>query len=328
MSALVTGASGFLGGRLAQILVGRGEQVTVLARAGADIGHLDGLPLRVVHGTLSDVGSLAKAVHGVTHIYHCAACSSDWAPWHTFREANVTGVRNLLAAAATMSALQRFLHVSTTDIYGYPQVPCDESHPLTDVGLPYNSTKCDGERCVWQAALTGLPVTVVRPATIYGPRGREFVVNIAKHIRTRTMAFINGGRSGGGFSYVDNVVAAAIGAAYSPRTLNRAYNIVDGTGATWQEYVTALAEGLRQHRPWIDLHAAAAWRLARAMEGMHSALRLPGRPLLTRHAVLLLSRDQEFPAGAARRDFSFTPDVSFREGISRTVEWLGILSRR
>jgi uncharacterized protein YbjT (DUF2867 family) len=198
MPALVTGASGFLGGRLAQVLVSRGEQVTVLARAGADLRHLDGLPLRIVAGTLSDVAALAEAVRDVTHIYHCAACSCDWAPWRTFHEANVTGVRNLLAAAATVPTLRRFLHVSTTDIYGYPRVLCDESHPVTDIGLPYNSTKVAGENCVRQAGLSGLPITIVRPATIYGPRGKEFAVNIAKHIRTRTMAVIDGGRSTGG----------------------------------------------------------------------------------------------------------------------------------
>jgi len=60
------------------------------------------------------------------------------------------------------------------------------------------------------------------------------------------------------------------------------------------------------------------------MEAVHSTLRLPGRPLLTRHAVLLLSRDQEFPCEAAKRDFHFVPTVSLSEGISRTLEWLAM----
>lgn len=322
MPALVTGGSGFLGGRLAQVLVSRGEQVTVLARAGADLRHLDGLPLRIVAGTLSDVAALAKAVRDVTYIYHCAACSSDWASWRTFHEANVTGVHHLLAAAERVPTLRRFLHVSTTDIYGYPRVVCDESHPVNDIGLPYNSTKAAGENRVRQAALSGLPITIVRPATIYGPRGKEFVVNIANHIRTRTMALIDGGRSMGGFAYVDNVADAMISAALSPATIDRAYNIVDGTGASWHAYVSALADGLGEHRPWINLPSVVAWPLARAMEVVHSTLRLPGRPLLTRHAVLLLSRDQEFPSEAARHDFNFAPKISLSEGISRTIEWL------
>jgi nucleoside-diphosphate-sugar epimerase len=327
MRAFVTGASGFLGGRLAQVLASRGETVTVLARAGADLSHLNGLPITVVAGTLSDMAALAKGSSEATHIFHCAACSTDWAPRPTFDDANVIGVRNLLEVAATTRTLQRFLHVSTTDVYGYPQAAGDESHPVADVGLPYNSTKCAGENCVRQAACVGVPVTIVRPATIYGPRGRDFVVTIARHIRSRTMALIDGGQSAGGFTYVDNVVDAMIGAALSPTTLNRTYNIVDGTGANWQTYVNALADGLRQPRPWINLTFNLAWALAKTSECVHSTLRLPVRPLLTRHAVLLLSRDQEFPAAAAKDDFNFAPEISFEEGVVRTIEWLSASNR-
>src|SRR5437879_1367484 len=131
MAVLVTGASGFLGGRLAQVLVARGETVRILARATSDLHHLAGLPIEIVRGDLSATTSIAAAVRGVTHVYHCAACSTDWAPDAVFNAANVAGVQNLLDAAQRVSGLQRFLHVSTTDVYGYPAVPCDESHPLT-----------------------------------------------------------------------------------------------------------------------------------------------------------------------------------------------------
>jgi nucleoside-diphosphate-sugar epimerase len=191
--AVLVWAPQVFGGRLAQVLVARGETVRILARPGSDTRHLAGLPIEIVQGDLAATASLAAAVKGVTHIYHCAACSTDWAPWDVFYAANVAGVRNLLDAAQRVSTLQRFLHVSTTDVYGYPAVPCDESHPLTDVGLPYNRTKCQGEECVWEASRRGLPVTVVRPATIYGPRSKDFVIEIAKLIRQGTMAVVDGG---------------------------------------------------------------------------------------------------------------------------------------
>jgi nucleoside-diphosphate-sugar epimerase len=314
---LVTGASGFLGGRLAQILVARGEAVRVLARASSDLRHLDDLPVEVVRGDAE------RAVSGVTHIYHCAGCSTDWAPWRTYYEGNVAGVEELLRAAAGVKDLRRFLHVSTTDVYGYPLVPCDESHALTDIGLPYNRSKCMGETRVWEAARdAGLPVTVVRPATIYGPRGRAFVGDIAKLIRQGLMAVIGGGRTAGGFCYVDNAAEAMIQAATASETVGRAYNLSDGTGATWRRYVDALADGLGCRRPWIDLPVGAAFGLARVMEAPHRGLRVPGRPLLTRHAVLLLARDQEFPIERARREFGFRPAVGFEEGIARSLAWV------
>jgi len=324
MTALVTGASGFLGGRLVEVLAAEGVPVRILARHGAGLGHLAGLPVEVVEGSLADAEALAAAVRGVTHIYHCAGCSTDWAPEAAFFAANVAGVRHLLAAAAGAGgSLRRFLHVSTTDVYGYPSVPCDESHPTADVGLPYNHTKRLGEECVWEARRnTGLPVTVVRPATIFGPRGQAFTADIARHIRRGSMAVIDGGRAPGGFCYVDNAVRAMMQAAASSQAEGRAYNIADGSGKTWREYVGALADALGRRRPMLDLPSRLALPLARSLEACHRALHLPGRPLLTRHAVYLLSRNQEYPVERARREFGFAPEIGFAEGMARAVEWL------
>jgi nucleoside-diphosphate-sugar epimerase len=332
MAVLVTGGSGFLGGRLAQMLADRGDTVRVLARPGNDLRHLEGPRFEIIQGSLSDIECMTRAVRGVTHIYHCAGCSTDWAPWSVYHQANVVGVQNLLRAAITLRAatagsgpdLQRFLHVSTTDVYGYPRTPCEESHPLVETKLPYNRSKCMGEAAVWDAARDhGLPVTVVRPATIYGPRGTAFATDIARLIRQGLMAVIDGGRSKGGFCYVDNAAQAIIQAATARETVGRAYNLADGTGATWRTYVNALADGLGERRPWIDLPSTVAFPLARMMEAPHH-LRIPGRPLLTVHAVYLLSRSQEYPIERARREFGLAPQVSFEEGIARTIQWLSL----
>jgi len=317
--ALVTGASGFLGGRLAQLLAARGIRVRALVRDSSDVRHLADPRIELVRGSLADRESLAAAVRGATHVYHCAACSTDWAPWRVYYEANVTGVRNLLEAASREPGLERLLHVSTTDVYGYPLVPCAESGLLVDVGLPYNRTKLLGDNLVRAASL---PWTIVRPATIYGPRGKAFAIDIAALLRQGVMAVMDGGRTPGGFSYVDNAAEAIIAASTARETVGRVYNMADGSGATWRTYVDTLADGLGLRRPWLSMPSSVAFALARTVEAPHRFLRLPGRPLLTRHAVFLLSRDQEFPTEAARRDFGFRPEVSFEEGVQRTVAWL------
>ena len=79
-------------------------------------------------------------------------------------------------------------------MYGYPQRPGDERAPMVDVGLPYNGTKIQGETAVWGYAEEGVPVTVVRPATIYGPRGKDFTIEIATLLRQRLMATRIGAR--------------------------------------------------------------------------------------------------------------------------------------
>ncbi len=325
MRAVVTGASGFLGGRLAQMLSARGDEVTVLARVTSGLKHLQGLPLRVARGDLRDAASLRAAVASATHIFHCAACSTDWAPLQTYMDANVTGTRNLVAAARQASGLQRFVHVSTTDVYGYPEVPCAEDGPLVETALPYNRTKVQGERAVWAAA-EGLPVTVVRPGTIYGPRGKDFTVNMAGLLRQRLMAVLDGGAAAGGFIYVDDVAQAMIDAALRDNTAGEAYNLTDGAGVTWRQYLATFAEMLGTKPPWIDLSFQTAMRIASAMEAPHKYLRIPGKPLLTRHAVYLLGRSQEFPPDKARREFGFAAAVGLEEGLRRSVEWLRGLS--
>ncbi len=323
MAVLVTGGSGFLGGRLAQMLQQGGEEVVLLARPNSDLRHLSETPVRLLRGDLSDAALLREAVQSVTHIFHCAACSTDWASWQTYFETNVVGTRNLLDAARHARGLQRFVHVSTTDIYGYPPMPCDEDHPSVETDIPYNRTKIQGEEAVWKASREdGLPVTVLRPATIYGPRGKDFTQEIAALLRQRIMITIDGGTATGGFTYVDTVAQAMLDASVSRHTVGQAYNIADGTGATWAEYLRLFAEQLGLPAPWLNLSFAMAMRLAHAMEAPHRWLHLDGRPLLTRHAVYLLGRSQEFPATRARTSFGFTPSVSLDEGVRRSVEWL------
>ena len=325
MPVLVTGASGFLGGRLAEVLAQAGEQVTVLARASSDLRHLSKLPhLRIVQGSLTDSSPLRDAMRDVTHVFHCAAASTDWAAPEVYLESNVRGTRTLLMAAREVERLERFVHISTTDVYGYPVVPCDETGPLRDVGLPYNRTKIMGEETVWREAReSGLPVTVIRPATIFGPRGKAFVTDIAELLRRREMLYVAGGRCTGGFVYVDNAVEGILAAARSQTAVGQAYNLADGTGATWREYVNALATAMGYRLPWIDLPWTAAMAAAHAMEAPWRWIRtLPGRPLLTRHAVYLLGRDQEFPSKKLRKELGYSPRISVEEGIAQSVAWL------
>jgi len=323
MRALVTGASGFLGGRLAEVLAEGGDSVRVLARHGSDLSHLAALRPEIVRGSLEDPRSLDAALRGVDVVYHCAALSFDWGSWERFEAANVLGVENLARAASRSASLQRFVHVSSSDVYGYPERPCNETGPLVDTGLPYNRSKVMGERILWRWHAQGkLPLTVVRPVTIYGPRSKDIVLEVVKMIRAGSMAFIDGGRVPAGLTYVDNTVAALVASARTSKALGKAYNVCDGGGETWRDYVNALADGLGTRRPWLTLPSALALGAAWALEGVHRQLGTSSRPLLTRHSVLLLCRDQRFPAAKAAAELGWAPTVGFAEGMERTLRWL------
>lgn len=106
----------------------------MLVHDKSKVQHLEDYPVHVFEGDITDRSSLFEPRRDCTHIYHCAGAATDWSPWNTFYRANVVGVQHLLEVVQNNSKLERFLHVSTTDVYGYPKIPCDETHELIDVG--------------------------------------------------------------------------------------------------------------------------------------------------------------------------------------------------
>ncbi len=323
MKILVTGATGFLGSAMCRALVQGGQEVRALARKTSDLSRLNGLPVEVRYVSLEDSSNLVDLFDGIGYVYHCAALVSDWGPWSSFYEANVKGVRNLLEAAQGSRNLQRFVHISTTDVYGYPVEAVDETYPITDIGLPYNRSKGLGEKAVWDAyRRTGMPVSVVRPATIYGPRSMSIVVEIAALLKKKRMAWIDEGKLPAGLLYIDNAVEGIIQAAHSPRTVGQAYNLRDEGNETWRQFMTALAIGMKVEPPRTNLPSGLVMAMASLLETIYRMIGIRNRPLATRHSTYMFCRSQGYSIEKARRDFGFRSRVSFDEGMERTIAWL------
>jgi nucleoside-diphosphate-sugar epimerase len=319
---LVTGASGFIGSHLARRLAELGYGVRVLLREGSDRSALEGVAVEVAIGDVGEPEQLWRAAAGVSYIFNCAGMSADWGPWEQFFRTNVLGPKNLVEAAALCGGVRRILHVSTTDVYGYPKNPETANEPQ-DIGLPYNRSKVLGEAAVRAAAeRTGLPLTIVRPVSVYGPRSKDFVIEIANLLRAGQMMYVNGGKAPAGLLYVDNAVDAMIAACLSDNTVGQAYNLRDDETTTWREYVDALAVGLGVKRPRLSLPGSVATGVAVLSELAWKALGLKTRPLLTRHAVHLFHRDQSYDIDRAILDFGFKSTVDFEEGMRRTLDWL------
>ena len=153
---LVTGASGFIGGHVVERLLAEGHQVRCLVRSGSDTRRLEALGVELAPGSLEDPRSLARAAEGCDYIVHCGAMVSDWGTVQEIERVNVAGTRHLLAAAADAS-VRRFVHVSSTDIYGYPGRPAvDESQLPGGFRNWYAQTKLDAEAEVTRAARDGV----------------------------------------------------------------------------------------------------------------------------------------------------------------------------
>ncbi|MBV8535859.1 MAG: NAD-dependent epimerase/dehydratase family protein [Alphaproteobacteria bacterium] len=323
MTILVTGASGFLGRRLAEMLSERGQALRLILRSSSNFDATGLERCEVVRCSLADNEALIRAMRGVRLVYNCAGLSSDWGRWADFRAANIDGVANLLGAARHVETVRRFVHVSTTDIYGYPEHPGDERQAFHDVGLPYNRSKGLGDRLVLDfQKTTGLPVTVVRPATIFGPRSKDWVVELSRHLKAGRALTVAGGRSAAGLVYVDDVAHAMMDLAAIPAAAGEAYNVVDPHPITWREYFDIVADALDVPRPTLNVSQTTAWALSHICETAYRILGMTSRPLFTRHVVFLLTRNQQYDSGkltAAVRGF---PEVGLLAGLERTMAWL------
>lgn len=316
---LVTGGTGFLGSHLIESLSSRGEQVVALVRSTSDRTHLDDLGVEVIEVNFSDGPALADCFAGVHRVFNCAAMVSDWGDWDSFRRANVTNVRSLLEASSRAN-VQLFVHVSSTDVYGHPDLAVDESAPFRRRGFPYGDTKIEAEELVWSYARDfDLPVVVVRPASIYGPRSSTFG-DLAYEMLEQRVPLIPVQRSAG-LIEVTNAVHATLLLAENPNTANRAYNLTDGTDASFVDYFGRLAQELGLPHPrLLRIPPKVAYFLAGVIEFAYVSLRLQSAPPLTKAAVAMLTTEQGFSNQRLRDDVGYEPRVDLDEGIRRLGE--------
>jgi len=324
---LITGASGFIGGRLARRLAQEGFPVRCLVRASSDTSSLEQLEVQIAVGDLTSPRSLARAVEGCDYVFHCGALVSDWATREEIAATNVGGTRSLLDACVAAS-VRRFVHFSTTDVYGHPDgAAIDEAYTATRFRNWYAQTKLDAEAEVRRAEHEhALDAVILRPATVYGPGSADVVGEIARAIRAGNMLLVDKGRAVAGLCYVENLIDAAVLALRHNAAPGHAFNVSDGLAVTWREFTNALAEGLgcsqvRWSMPYwlaggIGFSLEHGYRLMRRTTG------LSARPLLSRQAVHVLGNNQDFSNRKARELLGWEPRVDYPAGLEATLAWL------
>jgi ornithine--oxo-acid transaminase len=324
---LVTGATGFIGGHLAERLVQEGHQVRCLVRATSDTSLLEKLDLEIAVGDLTSPRTLAGAADGCRYVFHCGALVSDWGTTNEIARINVGGTQNLLAASVSAS-VQRFIHFSTTDVYGYPGgMAVDESHTATRFRNWYAQTKLTAEVEVGRTASAhALDAVILRPATVYGPRSTDVVGEMARAIRGGNMLLVGGGRAVAGLCYVENLIDVALLALRHEAAPGNAFNVSDGLDVTWREFTNGLAEGLGCSRVRWSLPYWMANSIGFSLEHGYRLLRRTTRlqtpPLLSRQAVQVMGTNQDFSNRKARELLGWEPRIDYATGLEATIAWL------
>ena len=232
---LVTGATGFVGGRLVERLAGvDGVGVRVLVRNLSRLARLARFDLEVARGDVTDRRSVEAAVEGCDVIVHCAY-GSDGSARHQER-VNVDGTRNVIAAAAAANAA-RVVHVSTVSVYGaVAEGVVDESRPRRPPPDLYSRTKADAERLAEAMAARGAPVTIVQPTVVYGPWAPAWTVNVLAQLTSHRVMLVDGGRGVCNAVYVDDLVDGLLLSATSPRAVAQTFLLSGPEAVTWREF--------------------------------------------------------------------------------------------
>jgi oxidoreductase len=323
---LVTGATGFIGSHVVRRLVDEDYQVRCLARATSDTSALAGVDLELVRGDLTDAPAVAGAVAGCDLVVHCGALVSDWAAVDEIRRINVGGTRNVVDAALAASA-RRVVHISTTDVYGHPGGRnVHERQPEAGFANWYAQSKREAEIEVRRLdGQAGPDAVILRPATVYGPGSKEVVGEVAKAIRRRQMLMIDGGSAIAGLVYIENVVDAVM-LALGDKGAGETFNVTDGLDITWKQFLGDLAAGLDCAPPRWSIPGKVAGGIAITLEQGYRALhRLTGitsPALLSRQAVNVLGRDQDFSNLRIREVLDWEPRVTYSDGLEDTLGWL------
>lgn len=321
LSALVTGGSGFIGGRLAERLaIEEAVRVRAMVRNLKKAERLGNLPLEIVQADLLDPHSLREAVRDCDLVFHCAAIVRETGDRKVFYQTNVEGTKNILKASIE-AGIKKLIHFSSVAVYGMnPPSQVDETTPYQPCGNLYCDTKIAAEKAVWAAYHENkISAVVIQPANVYGPNSNPWTVRPVKLIQSDQMILINGGTGLCNYVYIDNLIDATLAATRSDISVGQAYLISDGHPVTWKEFFGYYAQMARKP----SLRSVPGWLGNILALGMELSSKFSGKPpKISREAIRYLTRQSRFSIEKAKRDLGYQPRFSLEEGMKRTEQWL------
>ncbi|MEN9577686.1 MAG: hypothetical protein RJA70_695 [Pseudomonadota bacterium] len=321
MKVLLTGGSGFLGSHIAELLSARGVDVRALVRRSSDTSFLKTLPgVELFDAALGDASKLADAMVGVDAVIHSAGVVKARNPAE-FHEVNAAGTAQLLDAAKKNAPnLKRFVLVSSLAVVG----PSKDGKPVAADALPnpvthYGRSKLAAERAA-RANKDALPITIVRPPLIYGPRDKEVFV-FFQAVKLGILPYMGSTARGMSAIYASDCAEACIAALDKEVASGSAYFVEDGQTETLGELVGHVEQAMGK-RAWVRIPIPR-----RALQIAAMGSEVFGK--LSDKAVML-TRDKcnelyaphwVCDSSETQRDLGWKPKVPFATGARITADW-------
>ncbi len=316
-TALVTGANGFVGSHLTEVLLEQGYHVRGLVRVTSDLRWVCDLPLQICHGCLEDEPSLEQALAGVDVVFHVAALTKAFDRADYFC-VNVDGTRRVVRSCVR-AGCRRLVFFSSAAAQGpspdgHLMREDEDSQPLT----PYGRSKLEAEEAVREES-AGLEWVILRPPAVYGPRDTD-MLELFRTVRRGLILSLGRGERWQSLVHVRDVARGALLAATAQEASGRVYNLCSPKPVEWRyvQRIIANAVGVNARRivlPSFLIYPVAWWRqLGGRMVGK--------APILSPQKVPeILARYWVLDHGRAERELGFRASVSLDEGIRQTVDW-------
>lgn len=318
---LVTGATGFTGEVLTKKLLQQGARVRAIARSRSDLTPFDGCEIEWVRGDVYDPDVVAQAVTGINYLFHVAAA---------YREANIsddvyekvhlTSTQLLARALNGQHGFQRFLHVSTVGVHGHiDDPPADESYRFNP-GDVYQRTKAAAETWITEYSREqGLPVTVVRPAAIYGPGDRR-LLKIFKMATKPIFPLFGTGQGLYHLIHVEDLTDIFIHAALHPAGIGECFIAGNPEPSRLKDIVTMIASELGNSS--LKFVRFPAWPLFVAADLCELVCKPLGiDPPLYRRRVAFFTKDRAFNTTKLQRLLGYRCCVDTNAGLRLTARW-------
>jgi dihydroflavonol-4-reductase len=322
MTALVTGATGFVGSAVARKLLNRGESVRVMARESSDKSNLDGLDVEIVTGDLTDKASLKAACLGCDRLYHVAA---DYRLWTLdpaeMLKANVEGSRDIILSAAE-AGVTRMVYCSSVAVLGTdPEPPHGtEDTPVTYANMigPYKQSKFLAEEAVREIIKNqNLYVVIVNPSTPIGPRDIKPTPTgrmIVEAASGRMPAYVDTGLN---IAHVDDVAEGHLLAMDKGVTGER--YILGGENMTLREILTDIAGIVGRKPPKVCIPHNAILPFAALAEGWARITR-GEEPFATLDGIKMAKKKMFFSSDKAKRVLGYSPRPA-HQALADAVDW-------
>ncbi len=314
MRVFVTGATGFVGKRVVARLITEGHNVRVLVRRAE--AYQASAEVETITGSLEDLPTWAEALAGQDIVVHLAGIIETWGRWNEFDRAIVAATRELIAAADARG-VRRFVYISSEAVLqdGSPLLDIDETTPPPRrPSSLYGQAKLLAEQAVLDHA-GAIERVVLRPTFIWGEDSTP-LIDLARRANAGKLPLFDGGRSSFEHVHVDNV-ALAVSLALSGGRPGGIYLITNDEPMPVREFLGGVLATLGAPMPRRSLPSVPLYKVAAALERTWRALRLPGRPPITRFEVEFLSLPRRYRTAMAATELGYQPQVTYSEGVAR-----------